>query len=62
MQKNYTDLEHALMVIEKIEWFLQQDAKGSTVNDITWYSEHMRTQVARLKTFHGVKSNVLGLK
>jgi len=58
----YTELEHALMVIEKMEWFLLQDAKCSAVDDIGWYAEHMRTQVAKLKAFHGVKANVLGLK
>jgi len=62
MVNNYTDLEHALMVIEKMEWFLLQDAKCSAVDDITWYAEHMRTQMAKLKALHGVKANVLGLK
>ena len=58
----HTELEHALMVIEKMEWFLLQDAKCSAVDDITWYAEHMRTQMAKLKAFHGVKADVLGLK
>jgi len=62
MANNYTELEHALMVIEKMEWFLKQAAKCSAVDDIGWYAEHMQTQVAKLKALHGVKANVLGLK
>ena len=61
MANNYTDLEHALMVIEKMDWFLKQDANCSAVDNITWYAEHMQNQLERLVAAHGLKPNLLKL-
>jgi len=57
MANNYTDLEHTLMVIEKMDILLgMQVGQLKEVNpDLSEYASIMREQLNRLKTIHGVK-------